>query len=57
MVFWVRIHLGGKGCLGAFDTRATISFVTQKKVHRDALKNTMPTAAIQQGDAHVCLQP
>ena len=53
LVFWVRIHLGGREYLGVLDAGATISIVAKKTLPCGSLKNTMTTAAIQMGDGHV----
>ena len=53
LVFWVRIRLGGREYLGVLDTGATISIVAKKTLPCGTLKNTMTTAAIRMGDAHV----
>ena len=52
-MFWVRIRIGGRECLGVLDTGATISIVAKKSLPCGSLTNTMPTAAIQMGDGHV----
>ena len=53
LLFWVRIHLGGREYLGVLDTGATISIVDKKSLPRGDLKDIMPTAAIRRGDGHV----
>ena len=52
-MFWVRICLGERECLGVLDTGATISIVAKKILPCGDLKNIMPTAAIRMGDGHV----
>ena len=50
---WVRIQLGGRENLGVLDTGATISILAKTILPCGSLKNTLNTAAIRMGDAHV----
>ena len=52
-MFSVRIRPRGREYLEVLDTGATISTAAKKTLSKEALKNTIPTAAIRMEDGHV----